>query len=270
MKKADIFKLSAAGIALIIAYIPTLIGLYSRWTARDTYYSHGFLVPLVSIYLLWLKRKELAKIEVKPSVLGWLLLAPGLLVHLVSLPFRVAFTSGFSLIVVLAGLVLVLLGKEYLRKTAFPLSFLAFMVPLPEVAIVNLSFRLKLLAAQIATFVVNRVGVAAIREGSLIRTAHAQLMVEDPCSGIRSLVALIALGALMAYLSNLSKVKKAIVFASSVPIAIGCNVIRIAALALVSEMYGEKAALGLFHDVMGFVVFVLAFFGLALVAKLLE
>jgi exosortase len=95
-------------------------------------------------------------------------------------------------------------------------------------------------------------------------------MVEDPCSGIRSLVALIALGALMAYFSNISKPKKVILFLFSIPIAISTNIIRIVSLSLVSEIYGEKIATGRFHDTMGIVVFVLAFAGLALVGKVLE
>jgi exosortase/archaeosortase family protein len=96
------------------------------------------------------------------------------------------------------------------------------------------------------------------------------VVVEDPCSGIRSLIALIALGALMAYFSDISKVKKGILFVSSVPIAIATNIIRIVSLSLVSEMYGAKFATGWFHDTMGMLVFVFAFAGLTLVAKILE
>jgi exosortase/archaeosortase family protein len=95
-------------------------------------------------------------------------------------------------------------------------------------------------------------------------------MVEDPCSGIRSLIALIALGALMAYFSNLSKIKKAVLFAVSIPIAVSTNIIRIVSLSLVSEIYGQKFSTGLFHDTMGILVFVFAFVGLVLVAKILE
>jgi exosortase len=167
-------------------------------------------------------------------------------------------------------MVLLLGGKEWLRQLMFPILFLAFMVPFPEVVIANLSFRLKIFAAQLSTFLVNSLGVAAIREGSLIRTRHASLMVEDPCSGIRSLIALIALGALMAYFSNLSKTRRAIVFVASIPIAVATNVFRIASLTLIAEIYGEKYATGVVHDTMGILVFVLAFIGLSAVANLLE
>jgi exosortase len=144
------------------------------------------------------------------------------------------------------------------------------MIPLPLVAIANLSFKLKIFAAAVSTGIINKLGIPAIREGSIIKTMHSYLMVEDPCSGIRSLISLIALGALMAYFSDISKPKKVILFLSSIPIAIATNIIRIVALSLASEMYGSKLATGLFHTVMGVLVFVFAFLGLMLIGRLLE
>ncbi|MCX5704226.1 MAG: exosortase/archaeosortase family protein, partial [Candidatus Omnitrophica bacterium] len=165
---------------------------------------------------------------------------------------------------------LLFMGKEYLKQLLFPILFILFMIPLPSAAIVNISFQLKIFAAKLATFAVNQMGVPAIREGSVIKTMHAYLMVEDPCSGIRSLIALIALGTLMAHLSHTTKVKKTIVFLSAIPIAIGANVVRIVALTLASEIYGSKFAMGWFHDTMGIVVFIIAFLALTLLSKALE
>lgn len=270
LKKTDSLKLSAIGIFTMTAYIPTFIWMYERWTTTDTYYSHGFLVPFVSAFIIWLKRSELKKLTPHPSSKGWLFFLAGILLHTLSVLFKVSFSSGFALMLILPGIILLTLGNDYFCALSFPVFFLAFMIPLPEVAIVNLSFRLKIFAAQISAFIINAIGVHATREGSIIKTAHAQLMVEDPCSGIRSLIALIALGALMAYFSNLSKFKKVILFISSIPIAIATNIIRIVALSLASEIYGEKSATGIFHDTMGILVFVFAFLGLLLVNKLLE
>lgn len=270
MKKNDVIKLLSLAIPAIIAYIPTFIGMVERWSMADTYYSHGFLVPFISLFIVWTKRKELGSLKISPSATGWIFFLAGILVHLICVRFRISFVSGFSFIAVLIGLILLFLGKEHLRKLLFPVSFLAFMVPLPMVAIANLSFRLKIFAAQVSTFIINRLGVAAVREGSVIKTMHSYVMVEDPCSGIRSLIALIALGALMAYFSELSRRKKIVLFISSVPIAISTNIIRITALSLASEMYGDKFATGTFHNVMGVLVFVFAFVGLTLVAKILE
>lgn len=206
----------------------------------------------------------------KPLNRGWFLFLGGLLIHIISTFWQVNFTSAFSFILTLTGLAMLFLGKDYLRQILFPIAFLLFMIPLPAVAIVNLSFRLKILVAQIAVFVINQLGVPAIREGSLIKTTHSWIMVGDPCSGIRSLIALIALGALMAYYSRLSRAKKAALFIFSVPIAVSTNIIRIVSLSMVSEIYGEKYAGGIFHDAMGVLLFVFAFCGLALIKRLME
>jgi len=270
MKKNDGIRLSVIAGLTLFSYIPTFIWMVDRWLEHDTYYSHGFLVPFISLFIVWYRRRALSKIEIKPSNIGWLVFGVGMAIHIVSALLQVYFTSGFSLLLVIPGLVLLFFGKEYLRELLFPIAFLVFMIPLPLVAIANISFRLKIFAAQLSTFIVNSLGVTAVRDGSVIRTMHAYLVVEDPCSGIRSLISLIALGGLMAYFSNLPKVKKGILFAASMPIAIISNVIRISALTLVSEIYGAKYASGWFHDTMGILVFVFAFVGMVLVSKVLE
>ena len=270
MKKADIAKIGIVSSLTLAAYIPTFIWMIDRWTEKDTYYNHGFLVPFISIFIAWLKREKLGKLKIEPTNTGWLLFIIGITIHTMSALVRVYFTSGFSLLLTLSGLVLLFFGKKSLKELLFPILFLISMIPLPLVAIANISFRLKILAANISTRILNGMGIPAIRDGSVIKTMHSYLMVEDPCSGIRSLIALISLGALMAYFSNTTKVKKAIIFLSSIPIAIASNIIRIVALGLASEIYGSKLATGTFHDVMGILVFVFAFFGLSLVGKMLE
>lgn len=270
MKKQDLIKLSALLGLTLLAYIPTFIWMFDRWNAKDSYYSHGLLVPLVSIFIIWLKREKLSKISIKPTNLGWVFFGLGILTHIISALLRVYFSSAFSLIFVIIGLVLLFFGTKYLKELAFPIIFLIFMIPLPLVVIANISFKLKIFAAQVSTVIINKMGIPAIRDGSIIKTANSYLIVEDPCSGIRSLISLIALGALMAYFSNISRFKKPILFLSSIPIAIATNIIRIVALSLASEMYGAKLATGAFHNIMGVLVFVFAFIGLALVNKMLE
>ncbi|RJP28770.1 MAG: exosortase/archaeosortase family protein [Candidatus Omnitrophota bacterium] len=270
LNKESVIRLAVIAGLIIISYIPTLIWMVERWTAKDTYYSHGFLVPFISLYLVWQKRPVLSKIKPQPLAKGWIVFAAGTLIHIISALWRVYFTSGFSILLVISGLILIFLGKEFLKKLIFPVLFLIFMIPLPLVAIANLSFKLKILAAQLSTVIINKLGVPAIRDGSVIKTMNSYIIVEDPCSGIRSLIALIALGALMAYNSSLPVIKKYILFVSAVPVAIAGNVIRIVALSLASEMYGSKLAAGLFHTVMGVVVFVFAFFALLLIGKVLE
>jgi exosortase len=270
MKKMSLVQSIFLAALVVLAYIPTFDWMIDRWSVADTYYSHGFLVPFISAFIVWLKRKELSALLVKPSRWGWIVFGIGMTVYALSAVLRVYSSSGFSLLIVLPGLILLLWGKDHLKALWFPLSFLLFMVPLPLVVISNMSFKLKIIATQASVAVINMIGVPAVREGSIIKTQHSYVIVEDPCSGIRSLLALIALGALMAYFSRLSRVKKLVLFAASIPLAVATNIIRIVAVTLASEMYGSEFATGKFHDAMGMMVFVLAFLGMLMLANILE
>jgi len=128
---------------------------------------------------------------------------------------------------------------------------------------------MKIFATQIATFIINIVGILATRAGSIIKTANSYLIVEDPCSGFRSLIAMVALGAIMAYFLKASYLKKVILFISAVPIAICSNIIRITALSVISEIYGASYTTGLLHFAMGILTFLLSFMVLALIGRLL-
>ncbi|MBI5357995.1 archaeosortase/exosortase family protein, partial [Candidatus Saccharibacteria bacterium] len=139
MKKNDIIKIGALIAVTLLAYIPTFIWMYDRWNEHDTYYSHGLLVPFISAFLVWMRRKELAEIKIAPSASGWAFFGAGIGIHLISALWRVYFSSGFSLLLVLPGIILLALGKEHLKKLLFPLLFLIFMIPLPLVAIANIS-----------------------------------------------------------------------------------------------------------------------------------
>jgi exosortase len=245
--------------------------MWERWFTYDSYYSHGILIPVISLLLIWQKRNELRNIKAQPSPeWGMRLFITGIIIHLLSLLFRVYFTSGFSMIIVLAGFILYVFGKNIMKEIVFPVAFLVFMVPLPLVSIINVSFQLKLLSTQMATAMLNVINIPAVQQGSYIRMDHASIVVEDVCSGLRSLIALMALGALFAYWLKAGKVKKVALFLSSIPIALITNMLRIVALAVISEFWGTKYVPGLVEDISGLSVFVLAFLFLSQVEKLLE
>jgi len=244
--------------------------MIDRWSAHDSYFGHGFLVPFVSLYILWIKREKLKKMKSKPTNIGIIFMVGGLLIHMLSAFFRIYFTSAYSFLIVLVGIVLYFFGFAKLKQTAFPIAFLLFMVPLPLVAIVNITFKMKLLAAQWATAALNKMGMLAVLEGSLIKMKRAYLMVEDPCSGLRSLISLLALGALVSYFSNLSRIRKIVVLLGSGIIALLANVVRIIAMCVVSELYGVKFIEGFMHTLSGLFVFIVAFILLAVLVKSLE
>lgn len=263
-------KIAFSLIICVLAYVPVFLWMWDRWFVRDSYYSHGILVPIVSAYLLWQLRNEIKIIEPVSSPWGIRLTVLGIFIHIISSVLRIYFTSGFSLIIVLAGLILHFFGYKVLRKMLFPLGFLFFMVPLPLVIITNLSFKLKIFAAKIAAILLNQMGLPAFQDGSIIKMRHTYVIVDDVCSGLRSLVSLTALGSVFAYWMKSAMFKRVLLFLSTIPIAIITNVCRILILSMVSEIWGAKYAKGLFHDITGYMVFVLAFIMLYAVGKIIE
>ena len=269
-KRISLLRFAVSFVLLLAAYIPTFIWMYDRWTLPESYYSHGFFIPLVSLFIIWQRRDLLAKISMSTDMRGLFIVISGLLVHTACIMLNVFFMSGFTFIFVLYGLVLFIFGKEFTRNLIFPVFFLAAMVPLPLVLISNMTVQLKLIAAECATFVLNSIGFRCILDGSTIRMPNSFSIVGAPCSGLRSLIALITLGVLFAYALKVSYLKKAVLLLSTIPIALATNVMRITLIAAVNDLYGEKVAMGFFHDFSGFLVFAVAFVSLYGVSRLLE
>jgi len=257
------------GGLILLMYAPTFLWMWDRWFARDTYYSHGILVPFVTGYLIWQQKKELSKIERRPSRWGIPLLVIATLVHLVSSSLRVYFSSGFSLLLVILGYVLYFYGEAILRRIWFPIIFLVFMIPIPLYTITQISFQMKIFAAEIGERILNQMGFMAVREGSIIKMQHTYVVVDDVCSGLRSLISLMALGSLFAYFMKSESYKKIILFLSSIPIAIVTNVFRVVLLSSIAEIWGAKYTFGFVHDFSGFLVFALAFILLMAVGRLM-
>jgi len=247
------------GAVFVLAYVPTIIWMWDRWFARDSYYTHGILIPFVTIFFIWQKKDELALIEKAKSVWGLPLVVIGMMMHLFASLMRVYFISGFSMLVVLVGLILFFYGEKVFRKIIFPILFLTFMIPVPLVVITNISFKMKIFAAKIATMILNNSGIPAIREGSLIRMRHAQVVVDDVCSGLRSLISLMALGSIFAYWMKSTMTKRTVLFLTTIPIAIITNVFRVVFLSSVAEIWGVEYAGGWMHDVTGYLIFGFAF-----------
>ena len=256
--------------AIVLAYLPSFLWMWDRWFARDSYYSHGILVPFVSGYLIWLKRQELGRMPRHCSPWGMRFVTCGILILILSSILRVYFSSLFSVLFVIIGVILELYGAKILRKVLFPVLFLFFMMPLPLFVVDNISFKMKLFAAGISGMVLQNIGIAAVQEGSIIKMPHTSIVVEDVCSGLRSLIALTALASVFAYWMKGTKVKKLFLLLSAIPIAIVTNVCRIVFLCLLSEIGGQQYATKFIHQLSGFLVFALAYVLLYVFMKLIE
>jgi len=246
-------------VALLVAYLPTLYELVVDW-AQDPNYSHGFVVPLVSLYLLRSSLKEPPVVERYRSAGGLLVLLAGLLLFVAGAAAAEYFTARFSFVVCLFGLSWYLFGDAFAKRTWFAFFFLCFMLPIPYVLYYNLAFPLQLTATKVTVAFLKLIGMGVVQQGNMIHLEGGHsLEVAEACSGMRSLVALLALGALYAYWSQRTFVAKAILFVSTVPIAVFANVIRVLVTALVAVTVTEAVTEDPLHTLMGLSVFLIAF-----------
>lgn len=268
--KNNLLKFIFCLALLLLAYLPTFIWMWQRWFAKESYYGHGILIPLISLYIIWQRRSRMKEAEVSSQIWAVGIVAAGLLIHIVCALLKVYFISGFSLVLVIYGLILFFWGQQIAKQLRFAIFFLLAMIPLPLVVIGNLTVRLKLFAAWCATFILNKIGFPSICDGSIIRMPASFTVIGAPCSGLRSLISLLTLGIIFSYLMNISYKKKVLLFLSSLPLALMANIFRIILLAIVNDLYGGKVSTGFFHDLSGFLLFGFALTGFFVIARLLE
>ncbi len=258
------------GILFGLAYLPVWHWMVGRWMAPGSYYSHGFLIPLMSGYLVWKAKDHIQLSYENGKKSGLFIAVAGLLLMLLSAFWQIYFTGGASFLVVLLGGFVYLFGWSPLRYLWFPFVFLVFMIPIPLALVADFSLNLKLLAAHAAMIFIDGVGIVAVSEGSYIHLKTGTMIVGDICSGLRSLIALLAFGAFFSYISQLSPLRKSILFVCSVPIAWIANIIRIITLTLIANTWGIEAASGFVHDASGIFIFIVAFILLFGVEKILR
>lgn len=249
-------RLQVPGFVVVAAlmgaiFAPTLRWLVESWLGNP-YYSHGFLVPLISAYLIWRRRHVTAE----PWDGGLLVLAGGVALHLYALPSRMYILSACALIVVVVGLVLTFWGRSAFRRWAFPLLFLGVMIPLPFVE--RLSPPLEAFVAHQAAESVRLLGIAASAVGSQVYLPSAAFTVGAPCSGLRSIVALLTLALLLAYMAHGPWWGKIALLIAALPIAIIANLVRVSSLFLVAEALGASAGLRYYHTFSSPLLFLLA------------
>ena len=242
------------------AWRRTNLSLYDRIVGSESYYTHGPLIPMVSLLILMLLVRYV-KIPVKPNRrMGGLVLGLSLLMHLAASLARVNFASAFAMIGVLVGVVLVLWGGGALRQMWFPLTLLLFMVPLPEVTIANVNFWLKGLASRLGVSLANTLGVIVERRGNQVfLEGDKTLVIANVCNGLRTLISLLAFGALYVYVCRLRGWWRVGLFVMSVPVAVISNGVRVVSLIVVADIWDTETATGKFHDTSGVLIFVLAF-----------
>jgi exosortase len=235
-------------------YYPIFWGMILDWY-NDENYSHGFLVPIIAGYFLYVRWSDIIELQPKASYIGLPIFMFGLVMLVLGWVGVEYFTMRSSFIVLLAGIILFLYGWEVFKLTAMPIGFLLLMVPIPYIIYDSVAFPLKLLVTDISVFTLKSLGVVVWNQGNILMFPNTVFEVADACSGIRSIMSLIAVGFAYAFLIQIGMLKKFILIFSAIPIAVIVNCLRVVITGILAQYWGAKAAEGFFHDFAGMAVF---------------
>jgi exosortase len=233
--------------------------MIARWGDKVSFgadYSHGYLIPFVSLWVVWSKREEFFAAPKKICKWGLLVIVMALSMHWLGAKMQQTRLSLMALILLMWGIPFYFYGWKVAKLLIFPCAYLIFCVPLNFLD--ALSGPLQRMATSMAHGMLNGMGIECQRVGTQLMSPYFQLNVEAPCSGLRSLLAMTALTAVYAYFTQKTFVKKWILFLFSIPIAVAGNIGRIISIALVSITAGQKFGTGLHHDWSGYVLFTVA------------
>lgn len=263
-------KREIIGAVVILGLVAMLFSSTFAWLVynwlNNSYYSHGFLVPLISGFFLWRRRDSLGQDKREPSNLGLVVLGISLTAYLVAQVWQAYHLSAFAFIVLLAGLALYFLGEKATQRISFPLFFLFLMIPLPLIN--RLSPTLEAFTAKLSTAAVRMLGVAATNLGSQVQLQNSSFVVGAACSGLNSIVALSTLVVIFVYILEGSHLAKTTLLIMAVPIAIVANVFRVTSLLVIADLFGAEAGMRYFHNYSSPVLFLLAFLLLILLSRL--
>jgi exosortase len=241
--------------------------IVGRWLT-DANWSHGFLIPIFSLYFVNQKRDYILSLQTKPNYLGllFLILAIGFYVLNRFSPSGYEYFCRISIVTTLASVVLLLGGWSLIAYTWLPIGFLLFAVPLPERYYKALTIPMREWAASVASGLLNLVPkLDATASGVIIdvvykgRVLEPALDVAEACSGMRLLMAFVALGVAMAYLHERALWQRIVLLVSTIPIAIFCNVVRVTITGFIYVLVDPKYAQGIYHDMLGMAMLPLAF-----------
>jgi len=255
-------------VLLAASYAPILAALVHQWNV-DPDMSHGFFVPAISGLLIWQRRHELMAIKPSPDWRGLGLVLYGTAQLYVATLGAELFLARTAFVITIFGAVWMLGGLFMLRKLFFPLFLLFFMVPIPAVIYNRITFPLQLLASRLAGDALSVLGLPVLREGNILELPEQRLSVVEACSGIRSLLTLTFLSLVFGHFFEKKTWIRAVLFLSTVPIAIVANASRVTLTGVITEFKPELAE-GFFHTAQGWVIFMVSLFILILFHQLLN
>jgi len=266
-QRQPLIRLAALTALLMFSYWPGLMNAKDAW--NNPQYSHGWIVPLFSVAMLFWWRQPISRVSFSAQAAGMGLLVASLAIRLIVARYRIITIDMYTFVPALAGVALLSGGWSMVRWSWAPIAFLIFMYPLPDEATRYLLGPLQTMATIVSTYAIQTLGVDAIREGNQIIVGKMHLGVVDACSGLRMLTIFVALSVAIVMLGDLEWYESLVILASAVPIALTVNAIRIT---LTGVMYTVDPAIAekIFHDWAGYFMMPLALALLYLLQKLLS
>lgn len=239
---------------LAIGYLGTIEDMVYRWNTKEEY-GYAYLIPVITLFLIWQRRFEIQRAGVSSSYAGLLLVLAGGAFLFLGLVATTHTLAQYSIILVVMGLALSFFGWNAFKFVFAPLLLLFFMVPLPPFIFNTLSTKLQLISSEIGVAVIRLFDISVYLEGNVIDLGSYKLQVVEACSGLRYLFPLASLSFVAAYIYKGELWKKAIIFLSSAPITVLMNSFRIGAIGVLVEYGGPEQAEGFLHDFEGWVIF---------------
>jgi exosortase len=253
-KKRGWFVVIAATAAFLALFWP-ILAVRFHFYLETPRYSHCVLLPVVSalwIYDGWDKLRAVAR---APSGRGLACLVIGVLLYEYGRLQRFNYAQHFGMLVALAGLAWTLYGGALLRALAFPIGYLALMIPLPKTWDDRITGPLQGLATRVAEAFFQALGWVVVREGNVIQLPRLKLLVEEGCSGVHSLYALLALAVAWVFFVERPAWLRATLIVAAIPIAVLANAIRVSATGVLAYKVNPSYAQGMSHQTAGMVVF---------------
>lgn len=253
----DVWLALVVGLLLVWTFWPTFQTLAGRWI-KDAEYSHGYLVPLFSAYLLWARRGILSQGPVQPSWWGLVVMAGGLLLRFAGTYTYFDWLAAAAFVPCLAGVFVLSGGWQALRWAWPALAFLLFMIPFPYRFEIALAQPLQRVATAASTYTIQTLGISAYADGNVIRLGAVQVGVVEACSGLSMLLIFFALSTAFIAVVKMPWPEQIVIIVSAIPIAIIANVIRITLTAILHKTAGAELANFVFHDLAGWLMMPLA------------
>ena len=261
-----LFVAVVAGTMLVLFWqtFPYILG---KWQRQE--YSHGYLVPGISLLLLWQRRRQLQQTPFTGSWAGVALTLAGIALFYTGALGAITTLDSYALVVVIAGLFLACTGWKAFRIALPALALLLLMIPIPQFFFNNLSSELQLISSRLGVAVIRLFGISVHLEGNVIDLGSYQLQVVEACSGLSYLFPLLTLGVILVCLVRLPLWMRVVIVLSTVPVTVLMNSFRIGVIGVLVEYFGIAQAEGFLHDFEGWVVFMSCFVLLALETWLL-